>query len=58
MTYIYIYIIIGLKGTISLGGQKKKKDGKVGEEKVVGFSSPLYSLKGNGRQLPRVEPEE
>ena len=38
MIYIYILLLLkaGLKGTISLGGQEKRKDRN--EEKVVGFS--------------------
>ena len=45
--------------TISLEGQKKKKDRKTrksrNEEKVLVLVQPPYSLQGNGSQSPRMD---
>ena len=56
--YMYRYILLKSypKGTISLGVQKRK-DRRVGmKRKWWVLAQPPYSLQGNGRQSPKVEP--
>ena len=60
-TFNFLHIKAALKDIISLGDRRRGKTGKHGKVGVtrkwwISAHSP-YSRQGNGKQLPKVEPE-